>query len=455
MMSRPKIVLIGAGSLSFGIETVSGLLAERKALRGATVSLVDIDEASLENMAGVVRRANDDLDAGFTIEATSDRRSALRDADFVVVSVEVNRAAAWQMDWDIPIRFGIKHVYGENGGPGGLSHSLRTIPLVLGICRDVQAIAPHAFVMNYTNPMTRVCMALTRYTDLRIVGLCHGIGHAFYKVGKIMGWISAPLDSREEEDEYRSIVERIEIQAAGINHLTFITELRDRTTGEDLSPAFADRLAVSDPTFEPTSRQLYDAFGLYPAQFENHVGEYIGWASDETGPELHELADDKLIQGERLAAVARGELPLETFINLKRRREHEFEMDRAPAIIAAIVDGRQQYELAVNVPNEGCMDGLPDRAVVEVPAVAGSFGIRPLAMGHLPPGVTAILNQQIAIQDRVVEAAVHGDRTAALQALLLDPVSSQDFAKTESMLDALLTAHAAQLPQFEAGAPQI
>src|SRR5437867_3349173 len=162
--------MIGAGSMAFGLPTLSGLFADRKVLRGATISLVDIDKDSLDVVAGFARAANEELGRPFTIEHTPDRREALPGADFVVIAVEVARYDAWGKDWEIPIAHGVVHTFGENGGPGALSHSLRQIPLVLGICRDVESLAPDALVLNYSNPLTRVSLALTRYTKLRIVG---------------------------------------------------------------------------------------------------------------------------------------------------------------------------------------------------------------------------------------------------------------------------------------------
>jgi len=144
-----------------------------------------------------------------------------------------------------------------------------------------------------------------------------------------------------------------------------------------------------------------------------------------------------------MLASARGEVRASDLLETDDRMD-----DRAPMIIASVAGGLNRYELAVNIQNDGCIDGLPDWAVVEVPAVAGSYGVRGLAMGSLPPGITALLAEQVAIQDRVVESAVRGDRNAALQALLLDPVSPRDASETEAMLDDLLSAHADLLPQF-------
>jgi len=205
-------------------------------------------------------------------------------------------------------------------------------------------------------------------------------------------------------------------------------------------------LTSFEPDFEVVSRRLFELYGLYPSQYDDHVGEYLAWARPDGHPfadRLEEVEQRRKEMREKMRAAAREEIDATTLLSSDARMD-----DRAPMIVGAIAGGRNQYELAVNVVNEGSIQGLPDWAVVEIPAVAGSFGVRGLAMGSLPAGITTLFNEQIAIQDRVVEAAVHGDRHAALEALLLDPVSNRDAGEAEAMLDELLEAHAELLPQF-------
>jgi len=446
MTAPAKIVLIGAASASFGSETLAGLVDEPE-LHGAHVVLVDVDPDGLETMAALARRMSDARGAGLTVEHTTDRRAALAGADFVIVSVEADRLRTWRSDWELPRRHGMRHIQGENGGPGGLSHALRTIPLVLEICRDVEAIAPGALVLNYTNPLTRVCLALDRYTDLRVVGLCHGASYAYLTVGEVLGWAASDDDPHTSEEEAKAQMHRVpdlmEFEAAGLNHLAVMTALRDRRTGADLYPEFKRRFATQDSRWAPFSRRFMDTFGLWPLHGDTHVGEFLGWAHGD-GPRFEQLEARAAQERAAVAAAARGELPLERIAE----KTFPHRMDRAPAIIAATVAGRPQYELGVNVRNEGCVQGLPDWAVVEVPGVVGPTGVRGVAMGALPPGITAILANEVAVQDRVVEAAVHGDREAALQALLLDPVANHDFDAASALLDDLLRTHAAYLPQF-------
>jgi alpha-galactosidase len=448
-MPEAKIVVIGAGSASFGVDSVAAILAARYRLRGSTLALVDIDAAALESMGELARRACEELGAGIEVETYVDRREALPGADYVIVSVEVDRYPAWRRDWEAVRASGVANAYSENGGPGGLAHSLRTVPIVVDICRDVAELAPDALVLNYTNPMSRVCLAAARHTGVNMVGMCHQIGNAYYEVGRVLGWIDAPAGSHEEAspeevEQAAAVAERLSIEACGINHLTFITRLWDRQDGVDVYPLFRRRLEQMPPEFSPLSRRVADAFGLYPTGGDLHISEYFGWAAELTDVsplfEFWDRRGDK--RTKRIEAALAGELALgELFA-----RENEFELDRAVDVITAILGGTDQLELAVNVVNQGSIQGLPDWAVVEVPAVVGSGGIRPLRMPELPRGIVALLHQQILVQDLVVEAAVGADRQAALQSLLLDPVTGERYAANQVLLDDLAREHGSLMP---------
>lgn len=442
-----KIVLVGAASASFAPTTIAGLLAERDALAGSTVTLVDVNRPGLETMAALMRRAVDEYDAKLQVEATTDLAKGLDGADFVIVSVARDINDTQRLDWSIPRKHGFRNVMAENGGPGGLAHSLRSINLMLDVCGEVERVAPNATVFNYTNPMSRVCLALTRYTSLDVVGLCHQIGYAYRSVGILMGWVS-PDKQVGYKQQVRTVEDRIDIEAYGLNHFTFITKLRDRETGEDLYPELHRRMAeCADPAFEPDTKLVHDVFGLYAVPGDHHLGEYLPWSSTEKPPPIDRWEEMAVELFDDAAAAADGRVPLDKVLDVSPDTH-----DRAPAIIAAQVAARPRAELAVNVVNGGCIPGLPEWAVVEVPGVAGPYGVYGLAMDPLPPGITAMLNQQIAVQDRVVEAAVHGDRNAAMESLLLDPITAAEPDAAKAMLDEMLEVHARYLPRFDGGA---
>lgn len=435
-----RITLIGAGSTSFGASMILDLLAHAPQLAGATVTLADVNAESLDLMTAVARRSAADLGADIRFERSTDLRAALDGASFVIVSVAVDRLATWRKDWEIPRRHGVRQVLGENGGPGGLGHTLRSVRLMLEVARTIEEVAPDALVLNFTNPMTRVCLALSRATKLRTIGLCHQIGAAYRIVGQTLGLVASEAEAKQRGEWLHH---KLDVKAAGLNHFTFIYDLRDAETGADLYPLFRERLAAMPADFQPLSRRLLDAYGLFPATGDGHAGEYVSFAyetSAERGYDFdgRERAADDL--RDMLRRVAAGETPSSEFAG---RTSGE----RAVQIICATLHNSNQYELALNIPNGGCLPGLPDWAIVEVPGVVSGAGVSGLRVPALPPGITAMLAQQVAVQDRAVEAAIHGDRQAALQALLLDPVVGSYEAATK-ILDELLTVHAPYLPQF-------
>ena len=435
-----KIVIIGVGSTSFGPAILGDLFSHADQLRGSEVWFVDINAESLDLMARYASRLNDGAQQAFDIHCATDRREALPGADFVIVSVAVDRIPTWRLDWQIPLKHGVRHVLGENGGPGGLSHAIRNIPLLLSIARDVEALAPNALLLNFSNPMSRLCLALHKYTNVRFVGLCHQIGKGYHLVNEVLNMVQRNA-SDSDADFRRRIEERIHLTAAGLNHFTFILDMRDRQTGEDLYPRFRTLVKDMPPDFELMSRRLMDAFGLFCATGDGHAGEYVGFASETiplTGYDFDGYLRSGQAQRERVRAVAEGRGPVKLSLS----------GERAIQIIDAMAHDLSQHELAVNIPNDGCITNLPDDAVVEVPAVVSGRGVNGIHVGALPDGLAAMLRQQIDIQKLVVEAGVKGDRNAALQALLLDP-TVHSFAQAKYMLDELLRAQERYLPQFK------
>lgn len=442
-MGQTKIVLVGAGSTSFGTSTVADFFQQRRQFLGSTLVLCDVNETRLARVRRLAERMNDATGRPFCIQGVTDYRAALPGAGFVFVSVELDRLERWKRDWEIPFQHGINHVLGENGGPGGLSHALRTVPLVLGIAREMEKSAPDAYLINYVNPLSRVCLGVTRYTKIKTVGMCHQINKGFSLVGQVLGMTPPTHQHFPDADIVRELKKKIDLKQAGLNHVTWIQDIRDRATGRDLYPEFRARLATMDPAWEPLSRRLFRAFGLFPATGDGHVGEYFSYAhetSDLRGYDFEGRTRDSVALDERVERAGSDDALLQEFLD---HNSGERGMD----VAAALLNDLNQYELNVNIVNHGALPGLPDWAIVEVPALVSGAGVLPVRVEPLPDGITAVLNQQVAIQDRVVEAAVHGNRQAALQALLLDPLVSS-YESAEKMLDELLLTHKDYISDF-------
>jgi alpha-galactosidase len=447
-----KIVIIGAGSVSFGPAIINDLLLHIKTLAGSEVWLVDINADALEVMYGYAQRLNReiaDTNPPLNLFATTDRRSALPNADFVIVSVAVDRIATWKLDWQIPIKHGVRHVLGENGGPGGLSHALRNIPLLLAIARDIEALAPNAWLLNFSNPMSRLCMALHLHSKIRFVGLCHQIGEGYRLVNQVLKLVPEPNTAQEmdakalaERTRFRQTLEsRIHLTAAGLNHFTFILDMRDRETGQDLYPRFRQLVNDMPQYWELLSRRMLDAYGLFCATGDGHAGEYVGFAAETMpmkGYDFDKYEAHSQNQWGYVKAIASGVVSAQPLIASG---------ERAVPIMCAMIKDLNQYELAVNVVNRGCIENISSDAIVEVPALVNGRGVNGLHVGALPRGLAAFLQREVEVQSLCVEAAVKGDRKAALQALLLDP-HIHSFTKANYLLDDILRAHAKYLPQF-------
>ncbi len=365
------------------------------------------------------------------LDWTVDRVEALTGADFVVLSIEVDRMNRWRMDWEIPFKHGIRQVIGENGGPGGLFHTLRNVPPVLEICADMEDICSDALLFNYTNPVPRLCLAIDRYTDIRVVGLCHEVEHQMGHLAEVIGVPASLLDG----------------VSAGLNHFSWFLELR-LTNGEDAYPMLDEALEKWDPSFQPLCRAMYEKFGLYPSTDDNHLGEYLAYAW-EACPE----------ESRGLNWIDRMEKAgMEKWLRVKRLIEEEEPLDvkgrlsgeRVMHIISGIVSNSHHLEYQVNLPNEGQVNNLVEGAIVESPAVIDSSGVSPIHVGALSDGLAALCNIQILVQELAVEAAVNGDLELALQAMLADPVV-HDLEAAKVAFDELMGAHADLLPQFADG----
>jgi alpha-galactosidase len=226
-MSKQKIVLIGAGSLTFGLGTVGSIL-NSEVLTGSTICLHDINEETLEVVTRTCQSALKEQGVDFEIESTTDRNDALKNATFIINSIEITpRFGLLRWDFEFPMMYGSKQITGENGGPGGFFHSLRVIPPILDICEDVQKISPNAFFINFSNPMSRICLAIKRkFPNQRFVGLCHEIHNAITWMPEILG---VPFKS-------------LDIKAGGLNHFGVILEAKYRDTGKMPIPISVKKL---------------------------------------------------------------------------------------------------------------------------------------------------------------------------------------------------------------------
>ena len=232
---QKRIVLVGAGSAQFGYGTIGDIL-QSKVLEGSQIVLHDINPDTLAVVEQNGRAFIEAHGLPFSISATTNRAEAFKGADFIISSIEVgNRFELWEQDWRIPQQYGVQQVYGENGGPGGLFHSLRIIPPILEICADVMRICPEATVFNFSNPMSRICTTVHRaFPELKFIGMCHEIGSLRNFLPRILG---VPYEA-------------LEVRAGGLNHFSVVLSAKYRDSGQD---AYAD-IRAKAPQFFGTCR---------------------------------------------------------------------------------------------------------------------------------------------------------------------------------------------------------
>jgi alpha-galactosidase len=368
------------------------------------------------------------------IAASTDRRQVLAGAHFVVVSVAMDREERWQLDFEVTLPLGLRQPYAENGGPGGLAHSLRNIPLVMGIARDMEELCPEAWMLSYTNPVPRMGRAVNHFTSIKMVGLCPGIYIAEQQVAEVLG----------------RPAERIRVLGAGLNHFGWVLDMRDAATGEDLYPAFRRAARAQGAEWSPLSRALMERTGYFPCPGDNHVAEYLNlchhperkpwekWGLRQYDYQGHAGGREGL--WERIRAVVEEGADLS---HIGPSAEQEMTIP----LIEGLSFGGDVYLPAVNIPNRGYIPNLHRDGIVEVPAVANGHGVNGIVVGELPEPIAGWCNLQISICNLVAEAGVTGSRQKALQALLLDPMIN-DIGEAEEILAAYLKVHKDYLPQF-------
>jgi alpha-galactosidase len=439
-----RIVLIGAGSAVF----TCGLVADMIRMGwDAELSLVDVNPGSLDTAQRLAAKMIAAKNAPIRLRASIDRRAVLSGATAVICTVGVGGRRAWEQDVFIPRKYGIHVPVGDTVGPGGSSRALRMIPAMVEIAHDVLDLAPDALFVNYGNPMAPNCRAIHKATSAPVIGLCHGVMETARYLAHVLG----------------VEVNALQHTAVGINHLTWFTDVR--VNGRDVMPrltALAAEKAAQPPQLMPPSDSPFESpedhpfswrlmhwFGAFPAVLDRHVSEFFpqffregSYWEKRLGHDAFSfegtIADgDATFAKMRAASLDPQPLPADYFDQFSG--EHEQVME----IIQAIRSNRGMV-VSANLPNMGQAPNLPLHAVVESPAIADAFGLRPLLTPPLSSGLVGTLATRFAWVEVIVEAALERSRDKFIQALILDgTVSSPDQAV--ALADELLDAHAAYL----------
>jgi alpha-galactosidase len=435
-----KVALVGAGSAVFAQRMITDILAIH-GLDSGTFALVDLDTERLELAHEVAEQTITTAGKSWTVQATTERRKVLPGCDYVINMIEVGGLANVYSDYAIPLKYGVDQCIADTIGPGGVFKYLRTAPSWLAICRDIEELCPRALVINYSNPMSALMLTALRATSLQVIGLCQSTVQTAYALADFM---DVPF-------------EQIRYRCAGINHLSWFVTLE--MGGEDLYPRL--RRAAEDQAIyeqDPIRFDLMRAFGYFSTESSGHASEYVPYIRKRKALIEHYVSmQPDCRSGERASRwpVDRAEhdARLRDYLERERRGERAFYLDRSLDGGSYVIEGHALNRPQViygNVRNSGLVENLPSEGCVEIACLIDGNGIQSLHFGSLPPQLAALDCIHMMVHELMVQAILYQDREAAVQALLLDPLTAAVCSLTEvrQMFDEMAATQHAYLPPF-------
>lgn len=433
-----KITFIGAGSTIFA-KNVLGDAMLTPSLQHAEMALYDIDEKRLKESELMLKTMNKNINANRAkIISYDDSREALRDADFVINAIQVGGyKPSTVIDFEIPKKYGLEQTIGDTIGIGGIMRALRTIPVMLDYAKQMEEVCPDAWLLNYTNPMSILTMAMLKHTKIKTVGLCHSVQVCVPEL----------FEHLKIADAYD--LDDFQWKIAGINHMAWLLEITK--DGEDFYPEIRKRaLEIENPHADSVRFELMKYFDYYVTESSEHNAEYHPYFIKSKYPELiDELGiplDEYLRRCEN--QIADWETQSVELLN-DRELGHEKTREYASSIMNAMVTGEPAV-IAGNVLNKGLISNLPYDTCVEVPCLVDKNGIQPTYIGNLPTQLAGLNQTHIRVNELVVEAAITKERNKIYQAAMLDPHTSSELTLPEikAMVDELIEAHGDYLPEF-------
>jgi len=440
-----KITIIGAGSIVFTRQLVAGVLSFPE-LSHSTISLMDIDEERLGLITKWAKKLVQQMKLQTKIESTMDRRQALTDADYVIVTINVGGLDALELDIKIPEKYGVKQCIGDTLGPAGVFRALRIAPVLLEISKDMEKLCPNALLINYTNPMAINCWAVNEVAEVKNIGLCSSMKTTAQQLAR---YIQVPY----EETSY---------WAAGINHMSWF--LKFEWNGKDAYPLLREKAA--DPKLwervlsgfksaytekDLVRFEIMKHFGYFPSEFSTHMSEYVPYFR----------RNDKLLKNIGL--------PTGMYLDLEKR-----DTEQVYKMIKEQIDSKEKIELGepgekentsyiihcletgalgqanINVKNTGVITNLPHGCCVEVPCLINKNGVHPCYVGELPAQCAALNRSNISVQELTVKALVEKKRDFVFQAIMLDPLTAAvlPLEQIHKMVEEMFEVEAKYLPTF-------
>lgn len=436
-----KIAFIGAGSFEFTRDLVKDILSF-PALADSTIALMDIDDDRLVAVKKAIDKIVAQGNYRTKVIATKDRAEALKGADGVVCTILAGGVNIWRYDIEIPKKYGVDINVGDTRGPAGIFRALRTIPVMLDICKDIEKYCPNTIFLNYTNPMAMLCRAMQGQSKVQISGLCHSVQATAELLAK---WIDAPIN----EITYR---------CAGINHQAFYLDFK--WNGRDAYPLIHKAITSRPEIYkaELVRNEMYLNLDYYVTESSGHNSEYNAWFrkrpdliekycthSTDWNPGVYGYIMNEYLMREGTWNNKINEWLAQDKIELKRGFEY------AAYIFNAVFGDNTMFEFNGNVRNFGLIDNLPEGCCVEVPVLASKRGLDPIHVGPLPDQLAVLVNTSARCEEIAVEAAITGDPRKVFHAICFDPLTSAvlSLAEIKQMVDEMMEANKEWLPQFK------
>ena len=447
MAKTLKIAFIGAGSTVF-MKNIVGDLLQRPALSGATIALMDINQARLEESAVVAGKLVQTLGVKAKVETTTDRRRALTGADFVVVAFQIGGYEPCTVtDFEVPKRYKLRQTIADTLGVGGIMRGLRTVPQLWAVCADMLQVCPGAILLQYVNPMAINTWAIAaKYPTIRQVGLCHSVQGTAAELAR-------DLDIALEDIRYR---------AAGINHMAFYLNFEQRQKDGSYRDLYPDLVAgyragrIPKPSnWNPrcpnkVRYEMLTRLGYFVTESSEHFAEYTPYFIKDGREDLIEKFQIPLDEYPKrcLEQVERWKTHAKEYRNaetIEVKASHEY----ASTIMNSVVTGEPAV-IYGNQRNNGCITSLPADCAAEVPCLVDASGVQPTYIGALPPQLTALIRTNVNVQELTVAALMTENREHIYHAAMLDPhtAAELDLDQIWRLTDDLIKAHGDWLPAW-------
>ncbi len=445
-----KIAIIGAGSIEFTRNLTNDIFLT-PCLQDCMISLMDIDSHRLEQALDLVNAVISRRGLKIRVEATQDRRQAVTGARYIITTFQQGGLKAFASDIRIPQKYGVEQCIGDTLGPGGVFRALRTIPVLVDLCADLDQVSPDALLLNYVNPMAAICWAVDAITGRPHVGMCHSVQETSEMLAE---WTGVPYED-------------LSFLCAGINHFAFFLKLHQQTSSDsrDLYPVLWR--AIERPEIlkrEPVRIELMKYFGYFCTEASGHNSEYVPYfrknpqmIAEQLVPQFQDPSNHYWFDYGRTGGfikycLEREKLAQKDYEDLTAG-VRELPDQRTREYCAPLIEAIETNSLLCvnsNIPNRGLITNLPQGSCVEVPCLVDGNGLQPTVVGDLPPQCAGLLRTNINVQEMIVEASHTGKVDAVHQAVMLDPLTAAvcTLPQIHNMVDEMLADQVAWLPQF-------